>query len=61
MDRGELVPDDLTIDMVMDRWRNPTAKGAILDGFPRTLPQASARDKALAGAATGCDWPRCWK
>ncbi len=50
MDRGELVPDDLTIDMVMDRLAQPDcAKGAILDGFPRTLPQAAALDKALAG------------
>ena len=50
MDRGELVPDDLTINMVMDRLAQPDcAKGAILDGFPRTLPQAAALDKALAG------------
>jgi adenylate kinase len=50
MDRGELVPDDVTIDMVMDRLAQPDcAKGAILDGFPRTLPQAAALDKALAG------------
>ncbi len=50
MDRGELVPDDVTIDMVMDRLAQPDCvKGAILDGFPRTLPQAAALDKALAG------------
>jgi adenylate kinase len=49
MDRGELVPDDITIAMVMERLNQPdTAKGAILDGFPRTLGQAEALDKALA-------------
>jgi adenylate kinase len=49
MDRGELVPDDVTIDMVMDRLaQRDCAKGAVLDGFPRTLPQAAALDKALA-------------
>ncbi len=49
MDRGALVPDDLTIGMVMDRLTRPDcANGAILDGFPRTLPQAEALDKSLA-------------
>jgi len=49
MDRGELVPDDLTIRMVMDRLARPdSARGAILDGFPRTLTQAEALDRALA-------------
>jgi adenylate kinase len=49
MDRGELVPDDITIAMVMERLNQPdTVKGAILDGFPRTLGQAEALDKALA-------------
>jgi adenylate kinase len=49
MDRGELVPDDVTIAMVMDRLaRSDCAAGAILDGFPRTLPQAEALDLALA-------------
>jgi adenylate kinase len=47
MDKGELVPDHVTIRMVMDRLaREP--QGAILDGFPRTLPQARALDEALA-------------
>ena len=50
MDAGQLVPDDVTINMVMDRLSRPDcANGVILDGFPRTLPQAAALDKALAG------------
>ncbi|MFZ5917940.1 MAG: adenylate kinase [Chloroflexota bacterium] len=49
MDRGELVPDDVTIAMVMDRLSRPDcATGALLDGFPRTIAQAEALDRALA-------------
>jgi adenylate kinase len=49
MDRGELVPDDVTIAMVMDRLGRPDcANGALLDGFPRTIAQAEALDGALA-------------
>jgi adenylate kinase len=49
MDRGELVPDDVTIAMVMDRLSQPDcADGALLDGFPRTMAQAEALDQALA-------------
>ncbi len=49
MDCGELVPDDVTIRMVMERLeRADCVKGAILDGFPRTVPQARALDQALA-------------
>ena len=52
MDRGELVPDDVTIAMVMERLGRPDcANGALLDGFPRTIAQAEALDRALA--ATG--------
>jgi adenylate kinase len=48
MDRGEFVPDDLVVTMVMDRLEEPDAeKGFILDGFPRTVPQAIALDAAL--------------
>jgi adenylate kinase len=49
MDRGELVPDDLVNDMVADRLAKPdTARGYILDGFPRTLNQAAWLDARLA-------------
>lgn len=56
MDKGELVPDDITIAMVLDRLARPDcAKGALLDGFPRTLPQAAALDTALAEKGSGID------
>jgi adenylate kinase len=45
MDRGDLVPDDVTIDMVRIRLAEPDAgKGFLLDGFPRTVPQAVVLD-----------------
>jgi len=48
MDRGELVPDDVTLAMVMERLAEPdVANGTILDGFPRTVAQAEALDRAL--------------
>lgn len=56
MDRGDLVPDDLVVQMVMERLEEPDAReGAVLDGFPRTVAQADALDAALAmrGATHG--------
>lgn len=48
MDRGEYVPDDVVVSMVMDRLDDPDAdKGFILDGFPRTVAQAEALERAL--------------
>jgi adenylate kinase len=48
MDAGELVPDDLTIEVVRERLSQPdTMDGFVLDGFPRTLPQAEALDSIL--------------
>ncbi len=49
MDRGELVPDDVTVDMIRGRLHEAdAANGAVLDGFPRTVPQADALDGLLA-------------
>lgn len=49
MERGELVPDEVTIGMVRERLSRPDCrKGALLDGFPRTVPQAEALDALLA-------------
>src|SRR2546426_6260636 len=48
MDRGELVPDNLMIDIIKERLQKPDAKnGFILDGFPRTVAQAEALDGKL--------------
>jgi adenylate kinase len=47
---GELVPDDITVQMVEERLSEPDcADGAIMDGFPRTVPQAEAFDELLVG------------
>ena len=49
MERGELVPDELTISMLLDRLgRDDAQLGSLLDGFPRTLEQAAALDAALS-------------
>lgn len=49
MDKGDLVPDDVTIRMVEDRLQQPDcARGAIMDGFPRNLVQTAAFDKVTA-------------
>lgn len=48
MDKGLLVPDELTVDLVIDRVaQDDCANGYVLDGFPRTIPQAESLDKAL--------------
>ncbi len=48
MDKGLLVPDELTLDLIMDRFSNDDCRnGYVLDGFPRTIPQAEALTKAL--------------
>lgn len=49
MERGELVPDELAVGLVLERLAQPDCQaGAVLDGFPRTAPQAEALDRALA-------------
>ena len=48
-DRGDLVPDDLMIELIRERLQEPDAEaGFILDGFPRTMPQADALDEMLS-------------
>lgn len=52
MDRGDLVPDDVTIEMVRNRLREPDAlAGFLLDGFPRTVPQAETLEDILRETA----------
>jgi len=56
MDRGDLVPDDVMIEIISDRISQPdTARGFILDGFPRTVAQAEALDRLLAERGTKLD------
>ena len=56
MKLGQLVPDDVVIGMVLERIaREDCARGFLLDGFPRTRPQAEALDVALAGAGVKLD------
>lgn len=57
MDQGLLVPDELTVDLVIDRLsQDDCAKGYILDGFPRTIPQAEALDTALKARGEALDY-----
>ncbi len=56
MARGELCPDELVVAIVADRIEQPdAAKGFILDGFPRTVPQAEALDRMLADKGLNLD------
>lgn len=62
MDRGALVPDEITERMILDRITAPDCRsGFILDGFPRTLDQARALDKALERQKMSIDWVVCIK
>ena len=57
MDQGLLVPDELVVDLVVDRVQQDDCKnGYVLDGFPRTIPQAEALDKALAALGDKVDY-----
>ena len=56
MDRGDLVPDDVVVGIIADRLDKPDcAKGAVFDGFPRTIAQAEALDRMLAGRDSKID------
>jgi adenylate kinase len=56
MDRGDLVPDDVVVGIIAERLdKRDCAKGAVFDGFPRTVPQAQALDKMLAGRGSKID------
>lgn len=56
MDKGELVPDEITIGMLQDRMKNNDVEnGAILDGFPRTKAQAESLDKMLTADGNKVD------
>ena len=57
MDKGELVPDELVVDLVVDRIKaDECTNGYVLDGFPRTIPQAEALDAALAAINDKVDY-----
>jgi len=57
MDQGELVPDDLILDLIRDRLsHSDTHNGWILDGFPRNVSQASFLDQLLRELAQECDY-----
>lgn len=57
MDKGLLVPDELVVDLVIDRFKADDCKnGYVLDGFPRTIPQAEALDNALTASGESVDY-----
>jgi adenylate kinase len=57
IDKGELVPDDITIEMIRERLKEPDAEsGVLFDGFPRTIPQAEALDSLLASLGRKIDF-----
>ena len=57
MDQGLLVPDELVVDLVVDRLaQDDCANGCVLDGFPRTIPQAEALDRALTAVGQSVDF-----
>ena len=57
MDQGQLVPDELTVKILLDRVAQEDCKnGYVLDGFPRTIPQAQVLDKALTELGDKIDY-----
>ena len=57
MDQGALVPDELVVDLVADRVKQDDCeKGYVLDGFPRTIPQAESLDEVLASMGQRIDF-----
>jgi len=56
IDSGDLVPDEITIPMVLETLGNSKDKGWVLDGFPRSLAQAEALDKALDESGMALDY-----
>lgn len=57
MDEGKLVPDELTVKILLDRVAKEDCKnGYVLDGFPRTIPQAEVLEKALNEQGESIDW-----
>ena len=57
IDAGQLVPDELVVDLVIDRFKEDDCKnGYVLDGFPRTIPQAEALDNALKAIGDKVDF-----
>lgn len=57
MDKGQLVPDELTVKILLDRVAQPDCEnGYVLDGFPRTIPQAEVLDEALTKLGDAIDY-----